>query len=197
MIAIVLDTETTDLRPGQICQLAYIVAGDGPLRAESFFFRVDAMSPSAQAVHGFSMEQLIVLSQGRRFVDSFAAIDADFRKADVLIGHNLNFDTGFMRGEYLRIQKSFPMRRGLCTMRYFTQHCALTGRTGRVKMPALAELCQSFRVTPERVSALQCSLFGKAAAAHDARYDCTATYLCVLAAMEQKLLRELFAYDIA
>jgi len=55
---LVFDTEATDLEPGQICQLAYLLEQDGEITARNYFFSVDDMSPGAQEVHGFSKEML-------------------------------------------------------------------------------------------------------------------------------------------
>ena len=59
---LVFDTEATDLEPGQICQLAYLLEQDGEITARNYFFSVDDMSPGAQEVHGFSKEMLEELS---------------------------------------------------------------------------------------------------------------------------------------
>ena len=60
------DTETTNIRPGSICQLSYIVV-DSSVKPQktlgkNFFFTVEEMSPEAEAVHGFSLEKLYTLS---------------------------------------------------------------------------------------------------------------------------------------
>lgn len=58
MKLVVFDTETTDLRPGQICQLSYLIAADGVVAGKNLFFSVDEMNESSQAVHGMSIEML-------------------------------------------------------------------------------------------------------------------------------------------
>ena len=78
MKLLVFDTETTSIKPGQICQLSYITIDTAtkPQKTEgkNIFFTVDEMDPNAEAVHGFSLEKLYDLSGGMYFedlVDSF------------------------------------------------------------------------------------------------------------------------------
>ena len=69
MKIIVFDTEATDLTPGQICQLSYLIVEDGKVTGKNMFFAVDEMSEGAYEVHGMSMEDLEKLSGGERFED--------------------------------------------------------------------------------------------------------------------------------
>ena len=52
------DTETTGVRPGQICQLSYIIQDTSGVSAKNFFFSVDYVEQGASAVHGFSVQKL-------------------------------------------------------------------------------------------------------------------------------------------
>lgn len=81
MKLVVFDTETTDLRPGQICQLSYLIAADGVVAGKNLFFSVDEMNESPEAVHGMSMEMLEELSGGERFEDRAQEIFDDFSPA--------------------------------------------------------------------------------------------------------------------
>ena len=47
-----LDTETTNLTPGQIAQLSYIVEDNGKVQGKNFFFKVDSMDEGAEKVTG-------------------------------------------------------------------------------------------------------------------------------------------------
>ena len=58
MKIIVFDTEATDLTPGQICQLSYLIVEDGQVTGKNMFFAVDERSEGAYEVHGRSMEDL-------------------------------------------------------------------------------------------------------------------------------------------
>ena len=73
MKLLIFDTETTSIKPGQICQLSYILidASTKPQKTigKNFFFTCDEMDPNAEAVHGFSLEKLYELSNGQYFED--------------------------------------------------------------------------------------------------------------------------------
>lgn len=93
------DTETTSVKPGSICQLSYITV-DASVKPQittgkNFFFTVDEMDPSAQEIHGFSLEKLYELSNGQYFEDLVPEFIQDFEEADFLIGHNVNLMLGF------------------------------------------------------------------------------------------------------
>ena len=82
MRLIVLDTEATDLEPGQICQLSYLTEKDGLVSGSNYFFSVDEMSPGAMEVHGMSREDLLALSGGRWFEDDAEEILQDVNQCD-------------------------------------------------------------------------------------------------------------------
>ena len=57
------------------------------------------MEPSAEKVHGFSVENLYSLSNGHYFEDTYESFLDDFKSADMLIGHNISFDLKFLSYE--------------------------------------------------------------------------------------------------
>ena len=61
-MVIYFDTETTGLCPGRIIQLSYIKESENEAIGKNFYFAVDYIEPSAQAVHGISVEKLKELS---------------------------------------------------------------------------------------------------------------------------------------
>ena len=89
------DTETTGLYPGQICQLSYVMQDKENLLAKNFFFSVDCVEREAFNVHGFSVEKLSQLSNGKRFNHHFNQINKDFETADLVVSHNISFDFSF------------------------------------------------------------------------------------------------------
>ena len=95
-----LDTETTGLYPGQICQLSYVISSHGNLCAKNFFFTVHHVEYGALAVHGFSVELLKKLSCGKIFFDYIDEIESDISAADVVVAHNYSFDSAFLREEF-------------------------------------------------------------------------------------------------
>ena len=82
MKILMFDTETTGLRPGQICQLSYIVIDNSTkpydVYGKNFFFSVDYMEESAEQIHGFSKELLEELSGGVTFEECYHEFIEDF-----------------------------------------------------------------------------------------------------------------------
>lgn len=102
MKLVIFDTETTDLKPGYICQLAYLVLEDGKIIPKNYFFSVPYVSEGAEKVHGFSREYLEELSGGKVFADSVEEIREDFSGVDYFVAHNIEYDINFVRIEMLR-----------------------------------------------------------------------------------------------
>ena len=191
MKLIVFDTETTDLRPGQICQLSYLIAEHGNVTGKNMFFSVDEMSEASQAVHGMSMERLEELSGGERFEDRAQEIFGDFSACKWMVGHNVAFDNRFLRTELTRAGYELPKIRTFCTMCYFTGDMQLLRkfRTGRPKPPKLEELAEYYGLTPEFIAEKSNEWFGGGGTAHDSRYDTAATWLCVIESTKKGDLR--------
>lgn len=174
------DTETTSLRPGQICQLSYVMQEGVSLRARNLFFTVDQMDYSAYAVHGFSLEKLSALSNGKRFGDYIDIIEQDFSCADLIISHNTSFDFMFMRAEFERLGKIFAPKKEFCTMKKFTPVCKLPKHRGEgYKYPKLSELCEFLQISNYEISNSSKQIFGANAGFHDARFDTTAVLLAL------------------
>lgn len=191
MKTIVFDTEATDLIPGQICQLSYLIIENGQVTGKNMYFAVDEMSEGAYEVHGMSIEDLEELSGGDRFEDRVDEIFDDFSSAGMLIGHNVAADDRYIRVEFERCGKKLGRIRTFCTMNYFGGIMNLKRKvvTGRPKPPKLEELVEWYGITPEEVVARADEWFGGGGQAHDARYDTAATWMCVLAATQKGDLR--------
>jgi len=180
------DTETTSLRPGQICQLSYVMQEGISLRARNLFFTVDSMDYSAYAVHGFSLEKLSVLSNGKRFEDYIDIIEQDFACADLIVSHNTAFDFMFMRAEYERLGKVFAPKKEFCSMKKFTPICKLPKNRGEgYKYPKLSELCEFLHISNQKISDASQKIFGANAGFHDARFDTTAVVLALNAGVKE------------
>ena len=191
MRLIVFDTEATDLVPGQLCQISYLIVENGSITGKNMFFAVDEMSEGAQEVHGMSIEDLETLSGGERFADRAQEIFDDFSTADRLIGHNVSADDRYLRVEFERLGMKLKKIKTFCTMNYFTCVMNLKRKinTGRPKPPKLEELVEFYGLTPEYVAEKAGEWFGGGGQAHDARYDTAATYLCVIKGTEKGDLR--------
>lgn len=84
--------------------------------------------------------------------------------ADLVVGHNIEFDEQIIRDELARLGRNgdYQPMKSLCTMRSSTDYCKLPGRGFSFKSPRLSELHKH--------------LFGEYfAGAHDAMFDVEAT----------------------
>lgn len=188
---IVFDTEATDLIPGQICQISYLMADGKSVRGKNMFFSVDEMSPGAQEVHGMSLTDLEALSGGERFEDRAEEIVRDFSAAELLVGHNVAADDKYLRVELERLRLPLKKIKTFCTMNYFTADTQLRRKVnnGRPKPPKLCELVEFFGIGEETIAQKSAEWFGGGGALHDARFDTAATYLCLLEAGRQGKIR--------
>ncbi len=178
---IVFDTETTAPEPGQICQLAWLTIDGAGVRGQNLYFSVDAMTPRSFGVHGLSLERLAALSGGRRFEDEAARVLAEFAGADWLVGHSVAVDMRFLGAELSRCGLEPGAMKAFCTRDFFVRmRRAKYG--ARVGWPSLSRLAEWYGVSPEEVAARCGEWFSGGAAAHDARYDAAATWLCLRAA---------------
>lgn len=174
------DTETTGLRPGNICQLSYILEDSFGVQSKNFFFTVDAVEYSAYLVHGFSVQKLFSLSKGKRFIDHIEEIAFDFKSADIIVAHNVSFDLNFMRSEFSSLNRQFKYNQDFCSMKASVPLCKLARCRGTgYKYPKLTELCSFLKIDDKSIVEAERILYGSATAGHDARFDTAALYLCV------------------
>ena len=179
------DTETTGLKPGQICQLSYVMQEGDALSSRNMFFTVDNMEYGAYMVHGFSMEKLKILSGGKRFEDFIDVIERDFTSADAVVSHNTAFDFMFMRAEFERLGRVFKVKNEFCSMKKATPLCKLKRSRGEgYKYPKLNELCSHLGVSDSKILNISEKIFGHKAGFHDARFDTTAVLLAVNAGID-------------
>lgn len=175
-----LDTETTGLYPGNICQLSYVIQGKNSVFARNFFFAVDYVEPGAQAVHGFSVEKLNELSGGRKFADFADEIERDILSADLVITHNTAFDFMFLRKEFERLGRIFTVNAEFCSMKKTVPICKLHRNSGNgYKYPKLSELCEHFGITEKTISDFEKDVFTENSGFHDARFDTSAVFLAI------------------
>ncbi len=192
------DTETTSIKPGNICQLSYIVvdASTKPQKTtgKNFFFTVDTMDEGAQAIHGFSLEKLYELSDGNEFIEFVHEFMPDFFDADFIIGHNVQFDIKFLKHELQQlweaglIDTTWEPKNTFCTMAYYKPICNILNPSGLVKNPKLSEVIDFLEITEEQISNKANELFEGSGNYHDARFDTAATYLTVIQGMKKGLI---------
>lgn len=177
---IFIDTETTGLSAysSQIAQLSYlIIEGSEIVQAKNFFFAVNRVDEGAERVHGLSKEILEKLSKGKVFKDYAEEISRDFTGKTV-IGHNVDFDLGFLREELNRIGITLDIKNSFCTMHYYTDICQIGYNSyyGSYKWPKLEEVINYLGIDSKDIYNKSISLFGESKEFHDSRYDITATY---------------------
>ncbi len=185
MYNIYLDTETTDIIPGQICELTMILedATDNKyVNSYNYFFTVDSMTEGAQNAHGFSLEQLNKLSQGVRFSDKYQEI-LDILNGNTIIAHNEVFDEKFISTELWRCGISFTPANRYCTMKAFKDILKIPSRYkkyGPYKNPKVSEVIEFLNIIPDKISEYSKKLFNyDGSTYHDSRFDTTAIYIAV------------------
>ncbi len=181
-----LDTETTGLRPGQICQLSYILQDEKGVKAKNFFFTVDSVEYGAYMVHGFSVEKLLKLSGGKRFYDHIEEIRTDLENADLVVAHNSSFDMMFLRAEFERWGVPLYIKREYCSMKNMTPVCKLAGRHAGYKYPKLSEMTAYFGISDYEIGLTTKEIFGDKVGFHDARFDTTALFLSMDIGMQKE-----------
>lgn len=182
---IFFDTETTGLAPGHVIQLSYVMLSGEEIKGKNFFFSVPYVPPEATAVHGLTAEKLFHLSGGRTFGEFLEEIDDDFRAADLTVAHNFAFDYKFMSAEFSYYDRIFHYKESFDTMKKFTPLLRLPRANGvGYKYPKLTELAEFFELYPYDITRRSVQIFGDGAAAHDARYDVTATFMAFLCGAE-------------
>ena len=118
---------------------------------------------NAEKVHGISTKR--ALEVGEDLSEVLDKFSEDVKNAEVLVGHNIEFDNKIIGAEYLRTEKEnlLANAKNIDTAEDTKEFCQLPGGLGgRLKAPKLIELYEK--------------LFGEGFGdAHDAAYDVDAT----------------------
>lgn len=186
------DTETTDIKPGHICQISYITVDTDTKPqttvAKNIYFTVEEITKEAQNVHGLTPESLYELSEGQYFEDLAENLHDDFSNADWIIGHNVAFDLNFITSDFEELGIEYNYKNTFCTMNYFKNILKLQGRGQGFKNPSLRELNIFLSISESDIQNSAKKLFGDSIGYHDSRYDVTATYLSVVKAIRNGMI---------
>lgn len=189
-----LDTETTGFKPGNICQLSYLIIDGNNIIPNNYFFKVNYVEAGAQSVHGLSVGKLEKLSDNMSFKDKVTLVKKDFDNTNLLVGHNISFDLKFIISEFENAGQYFNYDHVLCTMKYFTNIVKISkGRGSGYKWPKLYELTNFFKISDKEIMKATEELFeSKNLDYHDARFDTVATYLAYIKGLEHGLIEDNF-----
>lgn len=94
---------------------------------------------AASAVHGITTEKAI--TDGIPIEKALQRFSDMARQSEVLVGHNSDFDTLLMKGEFLRAKMECLWKPVKCTMKAATPICKIPGPYG-FKWPKLIEAYQ-------------------------------------------------------
>ena len=181
-----IDTETTDLKPGQIGQLSYIIGEEDRLYGKNMYFTVDFVSPEAEKVTGMGVDFYRRMSGGLKFADRADEIKADLAGA-TFVAHNAPFDRNFIDMEFWRIHQMAGYADVFDTMRYFCDILKLPGKRGKYKFPKLSEVGDWLNINQDKVLAYAREVYNTndKITFHDARFDTTMMMICMRVYLEK------------
>ena len=161
MRVLVFDTETTGLPPKgpidagtwpYVVQLSFVEMDTetDKLVEHDFIVRVQGEIPTTE-IHGITKGRNSAC--GFAFPDVFGIFSEFVKRADIVVGHNVEFDLNMVRVECLRHGLAFEEPPIVyCTMRSNNDRCNIVAPSGYVKYPKLVELYQFlFKQEPENL----------------------------------------------
>lgn len=128
----------------RVVQLAWVLTDEeGHVVSEhDFIIKPDGFEIPADSakIHGITTE--IAQEKGVPLVDALKEFFADEARAQVLVAHNISFDTNVVACECVRLGESLKWldTTRYCTMKESTSFCKLPGRRYGYKQPKLIEL---------------------------------------------------------
>lgn len=189
---LIFDTETTGLPKNynapvsdlenwpRLVQLAWQLhdAKGKLISAQNFIVKPEGFTIpyNSQQIHGISTER--ALEEGHDLNTVLGHFSKDLGQAQVVVGHNIEFDLNIVGAEYLRTEQANQLEAvaSIDTKEVATDFCAIPGgRGGKFKWPTLTELHQK--------------LFGEGFGdAHDAAYDVDATSRCFFGLIKESVV---------
>ncbi len=138
---------------------------------------------NAEKVHGISTKR--ALEVGEDLSEVLEKFSVDVKKAEVLVGHNIEFDNKIIGAEYLRTDKENLLAdaKNIDTSTETVEFCQLEGGLGgKLKQPKLIELYTK--------------LFGEGFDdAHDAAYDVDATAKAFFECLKRSIIKPIDDID--
>lgn len=170
MAYLILDTETTGLRPGYIAQLAAIRISENRVTGFNAWFKVREMDDGASKANGLTVNILNELSGGKEFYDRLDGIQALFEGVTDVYGYNTRFDRLFLETEFTRCSLP-PPNAAYCDIMPDVK------KIMQVKKGFKLGNAVDFFGIAEKIQPVAQKVFGAVESLHDARYDAAATFL--------------------
>lgn len=143
-----IDTETTgtNLARDRVVQIAWIVASDnGQIeQAREYIIRPDGfyIPTRVSEIHGITTER--AEAEGHSLSKVLKLLHTDAGRIDYVVAHNVSFDLGMLRREFVEVDIKFPFDSSthICTMMSSVNYCRLQKLNGMngYKRPTLNEL---------------------------------------------------------
>lgn len=170
MAYLVIDTETTGLKPGYIAQLAAIKIDNGKVTGFNSWFKVKEMEEGAARANGLSVDLCAKLSEGKEFYDRLDDIELLLEGVTDIYGYNTKFDKLFLETELARCSLSLEN----------IAYCDVMPDVKKImnvkKGFKLSDAIEFFKIE-DKVGPLAQKIFGSSESLHDARFDVAATLL--------------------
>ncbi len=194
LMYLIFDTETTGLPRSykapitdtdnwpRLVQLSWqLHAADGKLlNQQDYIVKPEGFTIpfNSEKVHGISTDR--ALQEGHALLEVLKIFHKDVEQAQVLVGHNVDFDINITGAEYVRTQMpTGPLMetQKLDTKTESTEFCAIPGgRGGRYKWPTLSELHNKlFSVGFDE--------------AHNSAFDVDATARCFFGLLKERVVK--------
>lgn len=179
---IAVDVELDGNHPSHIIQLSYLIIRGRKVIGKNFYFAAQRINPYARRVHHLGTYELRKLSGGDTFAMHADEIFRDFDGCTRVIGHDVSGDVHYIQQEFSRAGIKAPDFPQFCTMKHYRMevNIPLKENPNVIKNPNLEEVCRHFGLTPAFIAGKSVEYFGDGKRPHDARYDATAAYLCMM-----------------
>lgn len=184
------DTETTGLPSDynapinnshnwpRLVQISWILTDENAniISQKNFIIKPNGfvISKTSSDIHRITTEKAV--KEGLDLSIVLDLFDSDLKQADIIIGHNIDFDIKVVRAEMYRLKRTDNLvgKNTICTMKSTTDFCKIQGKYG-YKYPKLQEL--------------YIKLFGHGfEEAHDSQADIFATMQCYFELCKRDIL---------
>ena len=129
----------------RLVQLSWLVTDDqgNRLKTADHIIKPDGFTipQDASDLHGITTQ--VAMQKGNDLAEVMTEFLNDFRDADLIVGHNVEFDKNIVGAEIIRMgsQDIMDSKPAICTLKSSTDYCAILNKRGDgFKYPKLQEL---------------------------------------------------------